>query len=99
MACPRIGLVEGILAALARLCPTQKLSGKSSDAFCKGGPERGDAYDVLGDAGEVRTASRTGDRPFPWAPPEDYDAWSRAILARGLHLGLGGEIDALYAEI
>jgi GNAT superfamily N-acetyltransferase len=35
--------------ALARL---QKLSGKSSDAFGKGGLEHGDADDVLGGAGE-----------------------------------------------
>jgi len=31
---------------------SKKLSGKNSGAFCKGGSELGDAYDVLGGAGQ-----------------------------------------------
>jgi glycerol-3-phosphate dehydrogenase len=59
----------------------------------------------------VRKSSATGTLPFPWAPAEDYAAWSREILARGRRLGLGDEdvrwlgfrhgrrIDEIYAAV
>jgi glycerol-3-phosphate dehydrogenase len=33
----------------------------------------------------------TAELPFPWAPPDDYPAWNRRMLAAGLSLGLDEE--------